>query len=165
MRKIFAVILAAFLCIQLTACSNENNASTSTTAVTSTAAPVTTTAAQELTEPEEHGTSEYVDYLYYKAMEDADTATDDDLQMAVNWLKNNTDNIFASQENMELTMYYGELLEHKYKNTGNIYEKVGWQAYKTVKYVYRGVESVSDESTIENLNELIQLLSDATDIV
>ena len=118
-----------------------------------------------LTEPSEHGTSQYVDYIYYKAKEDAVTATDEDLQAAFTWLKENTENYFSSQEYMELTMYYGELLEMKYKGTNNEYEKLGWQAYKTIKFVYREVESVSDEATQDNLNELKEMVLNAEDII
>lgn len=117
-----------------------------------------------ITEPSEHGTSQYVDYIYYKAKEDAVTATDEDLQAALTWLKENTENYFSSQEYMELTMYYGELLEMKYKGTNNEYEKLGWQAYKTIKFVYREVESVSDEATQDNLNELKEMVLNVEDI-
>lgn len=117
-----------------------------------------------LTEPSEHGTSQYVDYIYYKAKEDAATATDEDLQVALTWLKENTENYFSNQEYMELTMYYGELLEMKYKGTNNEYEKLGWQAYKTIKFVYREVENVSDEVTQDNLNELKEMVLNAEDI-
>lgn len=106
----------------------------------------------------EHNTSEYVDYLASKAKSDAETATDGEIQEAINWLKNNTENYFSGNENMENTMYYGELLEYKYKDTGNDLEKIGWQAFKTVKYVYRGVESVTDTSTHDNLMELKEML-------
>lgn len=106
----------------------------------------------------EHNTSEYVDYLALKAKEDAQTATDEDIKNAINWLKDNQSDFFSGNENMENTMYYGELLEYKYKDTGDELEKIGWQAFKTVKYVYRGVESVTDTSTHDNLMELKNML-------
>ena len=106
----------------------------------------------------EHNTSEYVDYLALKAKEDAKTATDEDIQNAIDWLKNNQSDFFSGNENMENTMYYGELLEYKYKDTGDELEKIGWQAFKTVKYVYRGAESVLDDTTHDNLTELKEML-------
>ena len=106
----------------------------------------------------EHGTSSYVDYIALKAKDDAETATDDDIKNALNWLKDNTENYFSGEENMEKTMYYGELLEYKYKDTGDSLEKIGWQAFKTVKYVYRGAESVTDDATHNNLMELKEML-------
>lgn len=148
----------------------ENRQDETPSATTTNATETTTTTAESstektLTEPSEHGTSEYVDYLYYKAKEDAKTATDEDLQSALDWLKNNTEHYFDNQDSMELAMYYGELLEMKYKDTGNEYEKLGWQAYKTIKYVYRGVESVSDEVTQNNLSELLGMVLNAENIM
>ena len=111
----------------------------------------------EIEKPAEN-TSEMVDYLSDKAREDAKTATDDDIQTAVEWLKENKYNYFSGNENMEQTMYYGYLLEYKNLNTGNDYERVGFQASKTVKYVYRGYETVLDTSTHNNLKKLQEMV-------
>ena len=159
-RKITAIITMLAICTALSACSQpEKQPENSVTSVTT-----SSTSATELVEPEEHGTSAYVDYLFYKAKADAEIATDEELQAALDWLKDNVDNIFDSQENMELAMYNGELLERKYKDSGNAFEKIGWQAYKTVKYVYRGAESVDDQATEDNYSELKALLSSADNI-
>lgn len=117
---------------------------------------------KETSEPE-HNTSSYVDFLVLKAKEDAETATDEDIAEALQWLIDNTENYFSGNENMEKTMYYGELLEYKYKDTGDDLEKIGWQAFKTVKYVYRGVESVLDDVTHDNLMELKEMLENYQD--
>jgi hypothetical protein len=106
-------------------------------------------------EPEPN-TTEMVDYIASKAKKDAKAATDEDIQAAVDWLKANKYNYFSGNENMEKTMYYGYLLEEKYMNTENDYEKVGFQAYKTVKYVYRGLESIKDAH--DNLLELQEMV-------
>ena len=103
-------------------------------------------------------TNEMVDYLAAKARNDSQTATDEEIQEAIDWLKNNIDSYFSDNDSMEKAMYYGELLEYKYKDTNNKYEKAGWQAFKTIKYVYRGVEAVSDETTQNNLEELKELV-------
>lgn len=116
----------------------------------------------EASEPE-HNTSAYVDYIAAKAKADAENATEEDIQAAVNWLKKNTGNYFSGSENMEKTMYYGELLEYKYKDTGNELEKIGWQAFKTVKYVYRGAETVLDDATHNNLQELKDMLENLSE--
>ena len=146
---------------------------TTTTAITTTTAVETTNTTEskaennaqngELEEPE-HGTSAYVDYIAMKAKQDAATATNEDLQIAVDWLKDNTTAYFSGKENMEKTMYYGQLLEYKFKDTNNEYEKIGWQAFKTVKYVYRGVESVLDDVTHDNLLELQEMAENLPDI-
>lgn len=102
--------------------------------------------------------NEMVGYLIDKANYDVTFATTDDINNAVNWLKDNAENCFKDNETMEKTMYYGALLEAKYTGTGNNYEKAGWQAIETVKYVYRGLENVSDSSTQRNFEKLIDLV-------
>lgn len=104
-------------------------------------------------EPEPN-TSEMVDYISEQAKADSKNATDEDVQEAIDWLKNNKYNYFSGNDNMEKTMYYGFFLEDVYSGTENDYEKLGFQAYKTVKYVYRGYESIQDESTRNNLEKL-----------
>jgi len=160
MKKIITVVLALATCMQLCACSQNDNSSDTESTVSTTSQ----TTESKLEEPEEHGTSAYLDYLCAKAKADAQTATTEELQIALDWLKDNTATYFDSQENMELMIYYGELIEYKYKKTGSQHEKIGWQAFKTVKYVYRGAESVSDSATQDNLAELIKLLDNAPDI-
>lgn len=104
----------------------------------------------------EEGTSARVDEIILKAKDDAETATDETIKAAVQWFKDNEANIFKGSENMEQAMYYGSLLETKYKDTGNNYEKLGWQAIKSVKYVYRGAETIADaHDNIVELKELI----------
>ena len=161
MKKIITTALALAMCMQFAACSQGN--SSGNTESTTSATTAQTTAA-ELVEPEEHGTSAYLDYLCAKAKADAQTATTEELQNALDWLKDNTSTYFDSQENMEQMIYNGELLEYKYKKTGSLHEKIGWQAFKTVKYVYRGAESVSDSATQDNLAELKELLANVPDI-
>lgn len=159
-RKIIAIISIIGVCVSLSACAKEEQPTQSVESSVYTSDSTTSV----LTEPSEHGTSAYVDYICYKAKADAEDVTDEELQVALSWLKANVDSVFSSQENMELAMYNGELLEYKYKKTGNNYEKIGWQAFKTVKYVYRGVESKSDQATVDNYAELKKLLSAADDI-
>lgn len=163
--KITAMALAAVL---LCGCNGKPaEETTTTTTVTTTSISVVISKFEVVDvpdEPEEHGTSAYVDYLALKAKADSSSATDDELQDAVDWLRANVDSCFDSQENMELTMYYGELLEYKYKKTGNEYEDLGWQAFKTVKYVYRNVETTSDEATITNYEKLKKKARNVSDI-
>lgn len=112
----------------------------------------------------EPNSSEMVDAIYIRAKEDAVSATADELQEAVDFLKNNTQSYFSGNENMENTMYYGSLLECYYKDTGNEYEKAGFQAMKTVKYVYRGIDSVLDKETHNNLLELQEMVEALPDV-
>lgn len=162
MRNTILFLISAIICIQFTACTNGGAPKATADSTVSVQTEQTT---KELVEPEEHGTTNYVDYLYFKAKEDALHATDEELQAALDWLKENVNDIFSSQLNMELAMYKGQLLEHKFRKTKTIHEKIGWQAYKTVKYVYRGVDGKDDEVTINNYDELKYLLTVAPDII
>lgn len=131
----------------------------STTIETTTSKPTSTVSTtSEIDSKPTPNTSEMVDYIAHKAKADAATATIDDIHEAVQWLKNNVDNIFDNNEYMENAMYYGELLEYKYQGTGDPYGKVGWQAFKTVKYVYRGYEAITDTATQDNFDELKEIL-------
>ena len=159
-RRIIAIISIIGVCVSLSACAKEEPPTPSVeNSVTTSASTMS-----ELTEPSEHGTTDYMDYLCFKAKADAKEVTDEELQAALDWLKEYVDNIFSSQESMEIAMYNGELLEYKYKKTGNAFEKIGWQAFKTVKYVYRGAETESDQATVDNYAELKKLLSAAGNI-
>jgi hypothetical protein len=122
-----------------------------------------TTIKTELTEPSEHNTGAYVDYLALKAKADIGTLTDEELREVINWIKEHKKDLFLDNETMEKAMYYGELLEYKYKGTENEYEKLGWQMFKTIKYVYRGEESVDNDTTQNNLTELIEIIENISD--
>ena len=138
---------------------SNSSVQTQTSVVTNTTTTQLTTTERVLIEPEEHNNSGYVDYLTLKAKKDSTTASDELIQEAMQWLSNNVDSIFKDNESMENAMYFGELLEYKYKDTGNEYEKLGFQTFKTVKYVYRGAESVEDEVTVNNYNELKNMVN------
>lgn len=156
MKKVLTLLLGLSIVLTgLTACDeNKNSSNESKTSTTTTTTSITTT----IMKKPKANTTEMVDYLALKAKNDAETATDDDIKKAVKWIKSNVYNMFDNNENMENMMYYGELLEYKYKDSGNDLETVGWQAFKTVKYVYRGAESLSDESTQHNVSKLIEML-------
>ncbi len=155
MKKILAIILAGLM---LFACGCEKDSNDKEDLKEETTSINTLTKSETTTSIPEANTSEMVDYLAFKAKDDATTATDEDINTAIKWLRTNVYNIFDNNENMENTMYYGELLEYKYKDSENELETLGFQAFKTVKYVYRGIESPSDDVTKQNLNELIEML-------
>ncbi len=165
MKKIVSLFLSAILCAMLVGCANNDTSTSSYTTEEVEAALEAIYEEKANSEPEEHNTSEYADYLYFKARKDAKTATDTELQAALDWLKDNQDSYFDNNEQMELTMYYGSLLKHKNKATDNQYEKIGDIAFKTVKYVYRDVETEQDEATVLNYDKLKELLADVDDIV
>ena len=162
MKKIFVILSTLIMCVSLAACSDKEQSKDSS--------EISLVDSYELVEPEEHGTSEYVDYLSLKAKLDAPSASDEDLQYAFSWLKLKvtTGDMFSSQEIMERAMYNGELLDWHYSDAEGEeknYAKIGWQAFKTVKYVYRGIDSAGDDETVRSLKKLTDLLDSSDDIV
>lgn len=75
------------------------------------------------------------------------------VRAAVSWLAKHQKNLFESNETMETAMYYGAYLDKAYPDNETL-SKIGWQAVKAVKYVYRGVEQVSDSSTQRALKKM-----------
>lgn len=164
-KSIFFLIVISLLSLTLISCGNANEQNAELPPTSQPSAIAETTAdPQQISEEPEHGTSAYIDYLMSKAKATADTATNEELQEAVDWLRNNPHDYFSGLDNMEKTMYYGRLLECKYMNTGNQFEKAGWQAQKTVKYVYRGAESITDEATHNNLLKLQEMAAELPDV-
>ena len=164
-KRILSMIFAAFTVLNLCSCSNtttQDNTQKSSQNETqqennqsSQSIEDSATSSSDGWQAEE-GTSDRVNEIIFKGRDDAETATDETIKAAVQWFKDNEANIFEGSENMEQAMYYGSLLETKYKDTGNNYENLGWQAIKSVKYVYRGAETIADaHDNIVELKELI----------
>lgn len=113
---------------------------------------------------EEPNTSAMVDAIILQAKADAETATDEDLQAAFTFIKDTYPDFFTDNEVMEKVMYYGSLLEYAYRDTEETtMAELGMDAVQTVKYVYRGAETVEDEATklnLEQVNESLTALSE-----
>ncbi len=164
-KRILSIIFAAFTALNLCSCSNTITKDNTQKSSQNETQQENNQSSQSIEDSEtsssdgwqaEEGTSARVDEIILKAKDDAETATDETIKAAVQWFKDNEANIFKGSENMEQAMYYGSLLETKYKDTGNNYEKLGWQAIKSVKYVYRGAETIADaHDNIVELKELI----------
>lgn len=122
---------------------------------TSTASSSTSSAAESV--PEQN-TAQMINYLTKKGRADAKTATDTDVADAVEWLKKNINDYFSDNKHMEDTVYYGALLESRFSGSNNQYERTGWQAQKTIKYVYQGVDSQFDDNTQKNWQKLQTLV-------
>ena len=133
---------------------------TTTTQTTTHTEPITTvttitTTQTELQEPTDHNSNSYVDYIYYKAKQDSTTVSQD---KALEYITSNIDSIFDNNEVMEKCMYYGNILSICNKDTNNQNEQIGTYTVNTIKYVYRGTESTTNDDTIQNLNRLKSLL-------
>ncbi len=100
-----------------------------------------------------------VDKIINQAKDDSKTATDEEINAALDYLHKNINHCFDSNEAMENFIYYGALLDSKFEDDNEL-SVIGFQAVKTVKYVYRGVEAISDPVTAGNVKELREMLED-----
>ena len=117
----------------------------------------TETEIEEETEVPEPNTSAMVDYLYYQAKDDIEKNgfSDEIKDEAVKFLVDNYPNYFTDNETMEKTMYYGYYLERGFKDTApNHYYNLGMDANQVVRFVYRGVGTIEDDSTQANLSQI-----------
>jgi hypothetical protein len=111
----------------------------------------------------EEGTSARVDEILLQAGNDAKKITQDQIDAAwdeaFQYLKQHEANFYESPEVMEHVMYYGEFIYRYIENnaaasdiselpdsTRAAYD-AGYNAVKAIKYVYRGIENIEDEST------------------
>lgn len=102
----------------------------------------------------EAGTSAKVDEIAMKAKNDANSITNELKENAIAFIKNSKENFYKDNETMEQAMYYGYLLEYAYENSDTDLAKLGQDIYQAIKYVYRGIETVEDNATQENLRQI-----------
>lgn len=105
-----------------------------------------------------HGTSDYVDAIYYHVKETAGMTLK--VNEAWEWTKENYLKCNENQETMEKAMFYGYILE-KY-GTDDVIKKVGQDLVQAVKYVYRGASTVDSEDTKINLEQIKKGIDKAT---
>ena len=123
----------------------------------------------------EEGTSDRVDEILLKSKEDAEKISEEDAEKlwdeSFKYLKEHSNNFYASNEVMEKSMYYGGFLYEYVEtnaNASNVDELVdstraaydaGWNTVKAIKYVYRGAENIEDESTQNALSKAQEALN------
>lgn len=117
-------------------------------------------------EQPEPNTSSMVDYLIRQGKSKVDEATEEELNTALEFIKNNIDNLFADNETMEKTIYYGSLLEYyyainhdPYNGFNDIRGEIGMDAVQAVKYVYRNTETPEDQHVTENIRQIKENLA------
>jgi len=114
----------------------------------------------EKEESPEPNTSAMVDSIIRKAKEDAKTATLEQRQEALEFVKINIDDCTKDNETMENIMYNGALLEYAYNNNENpetknvVISGVGMDAVQAVKYLYRGYSEADEVSSKENVEQV-----------
>lgn len=176
MKKILCVIMALSL-LAAVGCGDttESEPTTeATTAATTEATTVFTTKATEKTTTTEvttktstipqPNTTEMIDKIANDAKAAAVTATPEDLQKALQSLRN-YQNFFVNNDTMYYAMYNSQLLYYYYENTNTPYEQAGFYAFAAIKYVYRGIDTPESADTVDNLSKLETALSQCIDIV
>ena len=114
-------------------------------------------------------TSARVDEIYKKAIDDVKRVSEDEIENvweeSFEYLKEHANNFYESNEIMEKSMYYGYFIyEYIEENSpaANISElpdsvraayEAGYNTVKAIKYVYRGVDQIEDESTQNALTD------------
>lgn len=156
MKKTALLMMSFVLCFAVTAC---GSSSSDDTAAQET--PAAQSSATEATTEAEPNTSAKVDQIYYQAKEDAQDLTEEEALEAASFIATAYPDFYTDNETMEAIMYNGFLLEH-WPGASEAYRKFGQDAVQAVKYVYRGEESVDDEATQLNLE---QIEKDAIEIV
>lgn len=183
MKKILCVIMALSL-LAAVGCGDTTDtaeseptteATTEATIVTTTVATTvfTTKATEKTTTTEattkastapQPNTTEMVDKISNDAKAAAATATPEDLQKALQSLRNYQD-FFVNNDTMYYAMYNSQLLYYYYQNTNTPYEQAGFYAFAAIKYVYRGIDTTESADTVDNLSKLETVLSQCIDIV
>lgn len=100
-----------------------------------------------------------VDAIYAFAKDDAENITPELTDQALAYLAVNfAEDPFGGNLVMESCMYFGALLDNAYDDSDTRSE-VGWDAYRAIKYVYRGQETISDAQPAfdQTINGLVEL--------
>lgn len=158
-RKVVSAILLALLALSAcTGCGSWTSTSSSSDIESSINSTISLT---ESSKPASPNTFQKVIEISKKASSDSKSTSNQeaDVDTAIKWLKNNVDDIYNSNENMEKAMYYGFLLEDIHSGMNdNIYE-IGMRAEIAVKYVYSKNDQIEDSSTQRHYSKLKELLN------
>lgn len=91
-----------------------------------------------------------------QARDAANTATENDISTAYEYIKSNYTDCFKDNATMEQMMYYGWLLEYTYEGDTEKqdYYTLGQDAEQLVKYVYRGADTADSDSTNASMEQI-----------
>ena len=101
----------------------------------------------------EQGTTEMVDQISLVAQNNVGRMTDDDVSNIIKIISDADHKFYNNPEEMERFMWYGYLLDHKFDDS-DPRSALGMDLYQAIKYVYRGVETIFDDATHENLSQI-----------
>ena len=114
-----------------------------------------------LTRPEftaEENSTEMVDQIAAVAKDNAPQMTDDQAIEIINAIRTADHKFYNGPKEMEKFMWYGYLLDYKYDDS-DIRSELGTDLCQAIKYVYRNVETVLDDSTKANLDQIDEHLA------
>lgn len=103
-------------------------------------------------------TTEMVDQIALTAKANIDSFTSKDAKKIIKAIRSAQHKYYKNNATMERFMWYGCLLDYKYDD-GDPRSELGTDLYQAIKYVYRGAEDVTDDSTQENLRQIDESLS------
>lgn len=106
----------------------------------------------------EKNSTEMVDQIALTAKNTATQMTDEQATEIINAIRAADHKFYNGPEEMEKYMWYGFLLDYKYDDT-DIRSELGMDLCQAIKYVYRNVETVLDDSTKENLDQIDEVLA------
>lgn len=98
-----------------------------------------------------------VDEIASIAEANASAMTDEQAAAIIDAIRTADHKFYNGPEEMEKYMWYGYLLDYKYDDSDPRSE-LGTDLCQAIKYVYRNVETVLDDSTKENLNQIDEAL-------
>lgn len=154
MKKILSLMLVGGVLLSLAACSSNTENSNSSSDIESS---INSTISKKTIVYSDMNFSD-IDEAYKQALKDSENATEEDAKVAINWLNDNIDNIYDSNDMMEKTAYYGTLLQKIYPHSGDTMHEIGYEALICVKYVYTGYDKVEDSATQRRYKKLKELL-------
>ena len=101
----------------------------------------------------EQNTTEMIDQIAETAKNSAESMTDEQANEIINAIREADHDFYNGPEEMEKYMWYGYLLDYKYEDSDPRSE-LGTDLCQAIKYVYRGSETVLDDSTHEDLLQI-----------
>lgn len=101
----------------------------------------------------EKNSTEMVDEIASVAKGNIEQFTDSDAEKVIEEIRKAGHKFYNGPEEMEKYMWYGFLLDYKYDDSDPRSE-LGTDLTQAIKYVYRDVETVFDDSTKSNLEQI-----------
>lgn len=101
------------------------------------------------------GETSMVDHLISMGKIDAGKeGAEEKANAAFEWIVSTAPQWYDGPEVMEQAIYNGTLVEYFYYVTDRVRSDIGKDTVQAVKYVYRGVETVLDDATQENIRQI-----------